>query len=155
MKFPKWYHLIDYLIIMLVLFTVCLGFSYLLEQQNYRWQWYRIPEYLYFIHKDEFYFGPFLRGFGVTLQISGIAIVLCAVLGFVIMLMQNSKLITLRFIARSYIEIIRNIPILVLLLLFYFVIAAIFGVSRFWSGVLTLAIYEAAFAAEIYRAGIG
>ena len=69
-------------------------------------------------------------------------------------MMQASKLVSARAIARTFIEVVRNIPILVLLFLIYFVLAPVFDLSRFWAGVATLAIYEAAFAAEIYRAGI-
>ena len=125
-----------------------------LDHQNYDWQWSRIWRYVYFFHDGQFYSGPLLRGLLTTLQISVWSIVISGILGFLIALMRASDLITARILARSYIEIVRNIPILVLLFLFYFVVAPIFGFSRFWAGVLTLAIYEAAFAAEIYRAGI-
>lgn len=126
----------------------------LIEHQNYDWQWFRIERYIYLVHDGVFYPGPLLRGLLVTLQVSAWAILISAVLGLLIALMRSSSLVTARMLARGYIEVVRNIPILVLLFLFYFVIAPIFGISRFWSGVLTLAIYEAAFAAEIYRAGI-
>lgn len=137
-------------IMAIVFFTI----AQVIAEQNYNWQWSRVWRYVYIVHDGTFYSGPLLRGLITTLQISAWAIVISAVLGFVIAMMQASKLITARILARSYIEVVRNIPILVLLFLLYFVVAPIFDVSRFWAGVLTLAIYEAAFAAEIYRAGI-
>lgn len=125
-----------------------------IEHQNYDWQWHRIWKYIVFWYNGELYPGALLRGLVTTLEIAVLAMIISAILGLLVALMQSSRLITARFLSRVYIEFVRNIPILVLLFLFYFVIAPIFGFSRFWSGVLTLAMYEAAFAAEIYRAGI-
>ena len=59
-----------------------------------------------------------------------------------------------RGLARAYLELIRNTPLLVQLYLFYFVAAPLFGLERFWAGVLCLAVFEGAFATEIFRAGI-
>ena len=57
-------------------------------------------------------------------------------------------------IATFYLEAIRNTPLIVQLFLFYFVLAPIFGIDRFWAGVLCLAFFEGSFAAEIIRGGI-
>jgi polar amino acid transport system permease protein len=57
-------------------------------------------------------------------------------------------------LSRLYIELIRNTPMLIQILVIYFIIAKIFGLSRFWSGALCLALYEGAFAAEIIRGAI-
>ena len=59
-----------------------------------------------------------------------------------------------RAIARVYIEVIRNTPLLVQILIFYFIIGRILGIPRLWAGILCLAFYEGAFAAEIIRGGI-
>jgi polar amino acid transport system permease protein len=59
-----------------------------------------------------------------------------------------------RSLARCYLEIIRNTPLLVQLYLFYFVIAPILGIERFWTGVFCLSVFEGSFATEIIRAGI-
>lgn len=144
----------DVAIFAAIIVVVTFAIARVLEAQNYDWQWFRLWRYVYLVHEGTFYPGPLLRGLMTTLQISAWAIAISAILGFVIAMMQASSLITARILARAYIEVVRNIPILVLLFLLYFVVAPIFGVSRFWAGVLTLAIYEAAFAAEIYRAGI-
>ncbi len=48
----------------------------------------------------------------------------------------------------------RNTPLLVQLYLFYFVLAPILGIERFWTGVLCLSVFEGSFATEIIRAGI-
>jgi len=57
-------------------------------------------------------------------------------------------------LATFYLEVVRNTPLLVQLYLFYFVLSPIFGVDRFWTGVICLTFYEATFVAEIIRSGI-
>jgi polar amino acid transport system permease protein len=57
-------------------------------------------------------------------------------------------------IATAYLEAIRNTPLLVQLFLFYFVLAPIYGIDRFWAGVLCRAFFDGSFAAEIIRGGI-
>jgi len=144
----------DVVIFMGIFGLLALGMLWILDQQRYDWQWFRLWRYIYVEHDGQYYAGPLLRGLFTTLEISAYAIVISAIGGFVIAMMRASKLITARAIARIYIEVVRNIPILVLLFLIYFVLAPVFGLNRFWAGVATLAIYEAAFAAEIYRSGI-
>jgi polar amino acid transport system permease protein len=59
-----------------------------------------------------------------------------------------------RMIARAYLELIRNTPLLVQLFFIYFVMAPIFDLGRFASAVLSLSLFEGAYASEIFRAGI-
>jgi polar amino acid transport system permease protein len=59
-----------------------------------------------------------------------------------------------RMIARVYLELIRNTPLLVQLFFIYFVIAPILDLSRFTSAVLALSLFEGAYASEVFRAGI-
>ena len=51
-----------------------------------------------------------------------------------------SNSISGRVISTFYLEAIRNTPLLVQLFLFYFVLAPIFGIDRFWAGILCLAV---------------
>ena len=57
---------------------------------------------------------------------------------------------------RFYIEIVRSIPILVLLLWGYYGLPIVFGISLgpFVAGIISLALSDSAFEAEIFRAGI-
>lgn len=144
----------DYVIYIAVLGVVSWGLHIASTAQNYNWQWYNVPRYLYKVHDGTFYMGPLLRGLLTTLEISAGAILIAAVAGLAVAMLGMSSSRVGRAFARAYIEVVRNIPILVLLFLFYFVLAPIFDLDRFTSGMLTLALYEAAFAAEIYRAGI-
>jgi polar amino acid transport system permease protein len=57
-------------------------------------------------------------------------------------------------LARGYLELIRNTPLLVQLFFIYFVLAPVMGIGRFVAGVLALSLFEGAYASEIFRAGI-
>lgn len=121
---------------------------------EYNWQWYRVGPYIYRIIDGEFIFGPLLRGLGVTFQLTGYSIVLTFAIGLVTALLRMSDSFSGRFLATVYLEAIRNTPLLVQLFIFYFVIAPIVGIDRFWTGVICLAFFEGSFATEIIRAGL-
>ena len=121
---------------------------------EYRWQWYRVGPFFYRIVDGEFIAGPLIRGIVVTLQLAGVSSVLAILIGAFTAIGRMSNSIAGRSIATTYLEIIRNTPLLVQLFMFYFVLAPIFGIDRFWAGVLCLAAFEGSFAAEIIRGGI-
>ena len=121
---------------------------------EYRWQWYRVGPFFYRIVDGEFIAGPLIRGIIVTLQLAGVSSVLAILIGALTAIGRMSNSIAGRSIATTYLEIIRNTPLLVQLFMFYFVLAPIFGIDRFWAGVLCLAAFEGSFAAEIIRGGI-
>jgi len=121
---------------------------------EYRWQWYRVGPFFYRMVDGEFIAGPLIRGIIVTLQLAGVSSVLAILIGAFTEIGRMSNSIAGRSIATTYLEIIRNTPLLVQLFMFYFVLAPIFGIDRFWAGVLCLAAFEGSFAAEIIRGGI-
>ena len=121
---------------------------------EYRWQWYRVGPFFYRMVDGEFIAGPLIRGIIVTLQLAGVSSVLAILIGAFTAIGRMSNSIAGRSIATTYLEIIRNTPLLVQLFMFYFVLAPIFGIDRFWAGVLCLAAFEGSFAAEIIRGGI-
>lgn len=121
---------------------------------DYNWQWYRVQPFFYRIIDGELIWGPLIKGLFVTLQLAGISGVVAILLGFIVAIARMSSSIAGRLIATWYLETIRNTPLLVQLFLFYFVLAPIFGMDRFWAGVLCLSFFEASFAAEIIRGGI-
>ena len=124
------------------------------QAMEYNWQWYRVDRYIYQIIDGEFFFGPLLLGLGVTFQLTGYSIVLTLAIGLVTALLRMSGSFSGRLLATVYLEVIRNTPLLVQLFIFYFVIAPIIGIDRFWTGVLCLAFFEGSFATEIIRAGL-
>jgi polar amino acid transport system permease protein len=121
---------------------------------GYNWQWYRISPYIVRIVDGALIWGPLMRGLMVTLEISAAGLVLTLAIGLAAALLRSSRSIAGRMLASLYVEIVRNTPLLVQLYLFYFVLAPILGIPRFWTGVLCLAVFEGSFATEIFRAGI-
>ncbi|MBN9064863.1 MAG: amino acid ABC transporter permease [Rhizobiales bacterium] len=121
---------------------------------DYTWQWARLAPYLWRVVDGEIIPGSLVKGLLVTLQIAGVAALLTLPLGLALALARLSDSIVGRFLAAAYVEIIRNTPLLLQILIVYFIIGRIFGLSRWWCGVLTLAWYEATFAAEIIRGSI-
>ena len=124
------------------------------QAMGYNWQWFRVPRYLWRNINGEIVWGPLMKGLMVTLNISAIALVLSLAIGLLLALLRLSPSVVGRGFARVYLEVIRNTPLLVQVLIFYFIIAHILGIPRFWAGVLCLAFYEGAFAAEIIRGSI-
>ena len=125
------------------------------EAMGYRWQWYRVPRYLYRIMDDGIVWGPLVKGLFVTLELTAWSLLLTVAIGLAVALLRLSEgSVVSRAVARVYLEIIRNTPLLVQLYLFFYILAPIFGIDRFWTGVLALAFFEGAFGSEIFRAGI-
>lgn len=125
-----------------------------IAQLDYKWQWYRVQPFFFRIVDGELIYGPLIRGLIMTLKIAGLAGVLAILIGFLTALARMSRSFAGRLIATTYLEAIRNTPLLVQLFLVYFVLAPIIGLDRFWAGVLCLAFFEGSFAAEIIRGGI-
>ena len=97
-----------------------------------------------------------LSGMGVTIYISLVSIIISMVLGFIVAIPSLAKSKLLTYINIGYVEIVRAIPLLVLILWVYYGLPIMTGLSfsPFVSGIIALAISESAFQAEIFRAGI-
>ena len=97
-----------------------------------------------------------LSGLTTTIYISVISIVLSAIIGFIVAIPSLAKNKFLTYINIAYVEIVRAIPLLVLILWIYYGLPIMTGISfsPFVSGIIALAISESAFQAEIFRAGI-
>lgn len=91
-----------------------------------------------------------------TILLSLTAIAISVTVGLLIALPGLSQRKSLRAINRFYVEIVRSVPILVLILWVYYGLPALSGITLnvFWAGVLALALSDSAFQAEIFRAGI-
>lgn len=121
---------------------------------GYNWQWSRVPRYLYSTEDGRIVPGPLLLGLLQTVVISACAGVLATAIGIGTAVLRVSRSPVGRLLARAYLELIRNTPLIVQVSLFYFVLAPVFALTRFWAGVLALACFEGAFASEIFRSGI-
>lgn len=124
------------------------------ERLGYHWQWYRMPRYLVRIGDGGWRPGPLLDGVLITFKISGLSLILCFSFGLVAALFRLSHSYLARLLARLYVELIRNTPLLVQIFFIYFVLGPVLGITRFTSAVLALSLFEGAYAAEIFRAGI-
>jgi len=124
------------------------------EQLGYNWQWYRIPKYIFQFHDGKLLFGPLMAGLMVTFRITAWSLVLAMIFGLVTAFFRLSNSFFARVVARGYLELIRNTPLLVQIFFLYFVLAPILDLSRFLAAVLALSLFEGAYASEIFRAGI-
>lgn len=114
-----------------------------------------------------------LKGVQITVFVTLVGFALASLIGMGVALMSLSRSLILRQIARFYTEILRGIPILVLLLYVAFVLApalvagwnwlaAQLGIepirvrdfSLLWRAILALTIGYSAFIAEVFRAGL-
>ena len=124
------------------------------QNMGYNWQWNRVPQYLYSFTDDGFQLGEIFHGLWATIKLSVTSFALAMVLGLIVALLRLSGLVMGTAVSVGYLELIRNIPLLVLLYLFYYVLGPIFGFDRYSASILTLAVFHSALISEILRAGI-
>ncbi len=160
-------------------------FAYLLVTQlNYNWDWSAVPGYITrTTTSGEWKAGLLTQGLLVTLRLSVWSILFAMIIGTVMGIWRVSPRPLLRMISGSYVGLIRNIPPLVLIFIFYFFIGDqimqatgitelsysledksspilnfLFGpveqLPAFLSGVVTMSLFEGAYITEIVRAGI-
>ena len=96
-----------------------------------------------------------LWGLWVTIKIGVVSILLGLALGLLLALVRLYAPHVFRTLARIYIDIMRSIPLLVLLIIIYYALPFL-GVrlSPFMSAVAALSLVSGAYTAEIFRAGI-
>ncbi|MCW8335112.1 amino acid ABC transporter permease, partial [Vibrio paucivorans] len=120
---------------------------------DYQWGWYVLDPST---EQGKVNLAFLTAGFYDTISISLLSMLLAMLLGLIVALpaLSNSKL--LRAINRVYVEVIRSIPVLVLLLWVYYGMPTLLDVSlnHFWAGVIALTVAESAFMAEVFRGGI-
>ncbi len=152
---------------------------------EYRWDWSVIPGYLYRWDEEEqrWVANLLIQGLFTTLRLALWGILLAAVVGVLFGILRTGRRLFPRMLSRAYVELIRNIPPLVFVFIFYFFISSqimpSLGVEAFvrdaspatlaWlgilfgppelipnvvAGVLCLAMFEGAYVAEIVRAGL-
>jgi polar amino acid transport system permease protein len=182
---PQKLTLLDGLLAMLIAaFLIYLAYR-LKVGLHYRWNWGAIPQYLMRFDPQTGRWTPnlLLQGFFTTIRLSVWATLLATLLGFIAGFYRISQSLFKRLLGRTFVELIRNTPPLVLIFIFYYFVSdqimPVLGVddwvrnappgirsflsfffavpqyfSTFLSAVLTVAFFEAAYIAEIVRAGI-
>lgn len=103
-------------------------------------------------------FGAFAKGFLYTLGMSTGALLLALILGIIFGAMSSSKNKILKGIARVYVELFQNTPLLVQFVFVYYGLAIVSNgvimISTFFTAVLCVGIYHGAYIAEVIRSGI-
>lgn len=99
---------------------------------------------------------PFLSsGLLVTLELSGISMVLALAIGLLVATLRHVNLKPLNWLLIGYVDVLRSIPPLVLLILVYFALPFLgLALSAFPAAVLCFSLYRSAYTAEIIRSGI-
>ncbi len=149
---------------------------------HYQWHW-REAWTLIFTPRADGSLPYFLQGLGATLRLSLWGMVLALVLGSLIGIARSQKAWFVRLPANAFVQLVRNIPPLVFVFIFYFFISNqlipllgldellryhtaevhplitwLFGPARLWenllSGVLCIGLLSSAYIAEIVRAGL-
>jgi polar amino acid transport system permease protein len=151
----------------------------------YRWDWSRVLNFVVRYDDSSGTYVPnlLLYGLATTLRLAIWATILASITGVVMGYWRTCENLTLRIISRCYVELIRNLPPLVFIFIFYFFVSSqlfpalgldsidadsgavnnlafrvAFGdpqlLSNFLAGVLCLALFEGAYITEIVRAGI-
>ncbi len=121
---------------------------------GYQWQWERVPDYIAFFEDGEWWSAELISGLLVTIKISAISLLFTLMFGLITALLRLSNSTVGRAIGSTYVELIRNTPLLVQIYLLYFVIGPVIGLDRFSTAVLALALFQGAYTAEIFRAGL-
>jgi polar amino acid transport system permease protein len=97
----------------------------------------------------------FLNGWAATIGISAAALVLSTIVGSLAALARRSSFLPLRYTAAAYVETVRGLPLVVLVLFgFYGIANAIGWNDRISVGIVILSLFSGAYIAEIIRAGI-
>lgn len=122
--------------------TFCFFFFVLLKH-DYRWE--AVAPFA----------GNLLAGWGVTIAVSAVALVLSTLIGAALTAGQLATFAPARWLARSYVEIVRGTPLLTQILIGYYLLApALKWENKFAVGVVILAAFAGAYLAEIFRGGI-
>lgn len=152
---------------------------------HYKWNWGVIPQYLfrYDAERGRWVANILMQGLFTTIRLSVWGTLLGTVIGTVMGLFRVSTSLFKRLVGRTFVELIRNTPPLVLIFIFYYFVSdqimPILGVddfirsrtestqavlafffapperfTAFISAMITIAVFEAAYITEIVRAGI-
>jgi len=152
---------------------------------HYHWNWSAIPQYLFRYDEVHGRFVPnlLMQGLFTTIRLSIWGTVLACAIGLVMGLFRTSRSLFRQLAGRTYVELVRNVPPLILVFIFYYFIGdqimTLLGVDQFVEGLsdgtktilgfffgpagqfspflsalITIAIFEGAYITEIIRAGI-
>ena len=113
--------------------------------------------YLNFIKDNRWKY--IVNGLGVTLRVTLFAVLIGIAIGFVVAIIRSTyektgKLKILNFLANIYLTVIRGTPVVVQLLIIYFVIFGSVRIDKVFVAIVAFGINSGAYVAEIIRSGI-
>jgi polar amino acid transport system permease protein len=177
--------ILDILILTAVLSGVAFVIYRFSHNLNYKWNWSIIPTYMVKFDQQtgRWQMNVLLQGLMTTIKLSIWAMILAGLIGTWMGFMRTSTRLFNRMIGSSYVELIRNLPPLVLVFIFYFFVSdqimPLLGIgniainssqttqdilsiffskpallTQFLSGVFTIALFQGAYITEIVRGGI-
>ncbi len=130
---------------LIVLVVLAFVFTLTFHRIHYHWNWEGLWRYR----------ALFWKGWLTTLGLAFASLALSAALGVAAALASRSRFLPARAASRVYVELIRGTPLLVQILVLFYVVAPAFRLeNRFVAGTLTLALFAGAYITEIIRAGI-
>ena len=136
---PAWAKGITFLVITLLASGVCWT---VLFSAGRRWE-------AIWSYRDAYF-----QGWMASVLIASASLVLSVAFGLVAALARRSAFLPIRYFAAFYIEGVRCLPFLVLILLLFYGVLGNVPVDRFVFGVFVLALFSGAYLAEIFRSGI-
>ncbi|MEK9925920.1 MAG: ABC transporter permease subunit, partial [Alphaproteobacteria bacterium] len=88
----------------------------------YNWNWSRVLNFVIYFDEEKSRYVPnlLLEGIATTLRLAFWATLVAATIGLVMGYMRTSKNLAMRMISRCYVELVRNIPPVVFIFIFYF-----------------------------------
>jgi polar amino acid transport system permease protein len=95
-----------------------------------------------------------LQGLLLTLKVAALSLCLALPLGVAVGLCRIARDPVARWLGTAYVEVVRGTPLLVQVMLWYFVIGKVFDLRSFGAAVAALSCFTASYIAEIVRAGI-
>jgi His/Glu/Gln/Arg/opine family amino acid ABC transporter permease subunit len=112
---------------------------------------------LNFVEKDRYMY--IVKGLGITLKVTFFAVILGIILGFLVAIVRSThdktgKLRFLNAICKVYLTVIRGTPVVVQLMIIYFVIFASARIDKSLVAIIGFGINSGAYVAEIVRGGI-
>ncbi len=127
--------------------------AFLLSACSGNWGWYVVNPTTTSGYNNLYFM---ISGAWNTILMSLTAILISVAVGLLVALPGLSEKRGWRNVNRVYVEIVRSVPILVLILWVYYGLPQVTGITLnvFWAGVFALALSDSAFQAEIFRAGI-
>lgn len=121
------------------------------------WNGFSEEFYSNFIEKNRWEY--LTDGLGTTLKITLFAVLIGIAIGFIVAIIcatyeKTGKLKIANFICRLYLTVIRGTPMVVQLMIVYFIILLPLGVNKFVTAVIAFGFNSGAYVAEIVRGGI-